>query len=137
MWSKFGHVSPKILRQRISRTPPCDPPVRREPVRYLRLIDSCITQLKVQGPSKTCNGSKERRRACQCIVFQPRAPPPAFERTWHTHDSQGQILAFAFRFERTWRTYDSQGLRFQVEVLDKSPFEACVFRYWSQRGNIG
>ena len=26
---------------------------------YLRLIDSCITQLKAQGPSKTCNGSKE------------------------------------------------------------------------------
>jgi len=26
---------------------------------YLRLIDSCITQLKVQGPSKTCDESKE------------------------------------------------------------------------------
>ena len=26
---------------------------------YLRPIDSCITQLKVQGPSRTCNESKE------------------------------------------------------------------------------
>jgi len=26
---------------------------------YLRLIDSCITQLKAQGPSMTCNESKE------------------------------------------------------------------------------
>ena len=26
---------------------------------YLRLIDSCITQLKVQGPSRTCNESEE------------------------------------------------------------------------------
>ena len=26
---------------------------------YLRLIDSCITQLKAQGPSGTCNESKE------------------------------------------------------------------------------
>ena len=26
---------------------------------YLRLIDSCITQLKAQGPSRTCNESKE------------------------------------------------------------------------------
>jgi hypothetical protein len=26
---------------------------------YLRLIDSCITQLKAQGPSRTCDGSKE------------------------------------------------------------------------------
>jgi hypothetical protein len=26
---------------------------------YLRLIDSCITPLKVQGPSRICNESKE------------------------------------------------------------------------------
>ena len=26
---------------------------------YLRLIDSCITQLKAQGPTRTCNESKE------------------------------------------------------------------------------
>ena len=26
---------------------------------YLRLTDSCITQLKAQGPSRTCNESKE------------------------------------------------------------------------------
>ena len=26
---------------------------------YLRLIDSCITQLKAQGPSRTCNESKK------------------------------------------------------------------------------
>ena len=26
---------------------------------YVRLIDSCITQLKAQGPSGTCNESKE------------------------------------------------------------------------------
>ena len=26
---------------------------------YLRLIDSCITQLKDQGPARTCNESKE------------------------------------------------------------------------------
>jgi len=26
---------------------------------YLRLIDSCITQLNAQGPSMTCNESKE------------------------------------------------------------------------------
>jgi len=25
---------------------------------YLRLIDSCVTQLKAQGPSRTCNESK-------------------------------------------------------------------------------
>jgi len=27
---------------------------------YLRLIDSCITQLKAQGPARTCNESQEK-----------------------------------------------------------------------------
>jgi len=27
---------------------------------YLRLIDSCITQLEVQGPYRTCNESNEQ-----------------------------------------------------------------------------
>ena len=30
---------------------------------YLRRIDSCITQLKAQGPSRTCNESKEEEEA--------------------------------------------------------------------------
>ena len=29
------------------------------PYSYLRLVDSCITQIKAQGPSRTCNESKE------------------------------------------------------------------------------
>ena len=29
---------------------------------YLRLIDSCITQLKAQGPSRTCNESNEKKK---------------------------------------------------------------------------
>jgi len=30
---------------------------------YLRLIDSCITQLTAQGPSRTCNESKEEEES--------------------------------------------------------------------------
>ena len=30
---------------------------------YLRLTDSCITQLKAQGPPRTCNESKEEENA--------------------------------------------------------------------------
>ena len=26
---------------------------------YVRLVDSCITQVEAQGPSRTCNESKE------------------------------------------------------------------------------
>jgi len=36
---------------------------------YVRLIDSCITQLKAQGPSRTCNESKEEGESPN--------PPPA------------------------------------------------------------
>jgi len=40
-------------RQRMARRPDL------EAGSYLRLIDSCITQLKAQGPARTCNESKE------------------------------------------------------------------------------
>ena len=40
-----------------ARLPVC--PLRSVRVWDLRLIDSCITQLKAQGPSRTCNESKE------------------------------------------------------------------------------
>ena len=48
---------------------------------YLRLIDSCITQLKVEGPSRTCNESKEEEgedsvHDCpSCVVIDTCAPP--------------------------------------------------------------
>ena len=37
---------------------------------YLRLIESCITQLKAQGPSRTCN---ERKEEGSCSTAQDRA----------------------------------------------------------------
>ena len=30
---------------------------------YLKLIDACITQLKAQGPCRTCNESKEEEES--------------------------------------------------------------------------
>jgi len=36
---------------------------------YLRLIDSCINQLKAQGPSRTCNESKEEEEEQQGTTF--------------------------------------------------------------------
>ena len=39
---------------------------------YLRLIDSCITQLKAQGPSRTCNESKEEEEEEEDLA--PLAP---------------------------------------------------------------
>ena len=42
---------------------------------YLRLIDSCITQLKAQGPSRTCNESKKEEDPTWTTP-PPRPPPP-------------------------------------------------------------
>ena len=53
---------------------------------YLRLIDSCITQVKAQGPSRTCNESKEEERVrnwlfghckdvAKSFAFQVTIPP--------------------------------------------------------------
>jgi len=59
---------------------------------YLRRIDSCITQLKARGPSRTCNESKEEevqggahqrrcggRSACPGVQAPPSPPPHARE----------------------------------------------------------
>ena len=43
---------------------------------YLRLIDSCITQLKAQGPSRTCNESKEEEEgSCEARAASEVRPP--------------------------------------------------------------
>ena len=45
---------------------------------YLRLIDSCITQLKAQRPSRTCTESKEEEeevaRVVPCELCRFRSP---------------------------------------------------------------
>jgi len=37
---------------------------------YLRPVDSCITQLKAQGPSRTCNESKEKEEDLPILLPQ-------------------------------------------------------------------
>ena len=48
--------------ERSPRCPRCEMCSGSEAGSYLRLIDSCITQLKAQGPSRTCNESKEEEK---------------------------------------------------------------------------
>ena len=42
---------------------------------YVRLIDSCITQLKAQGPSRICNESKEEGEEEEEVVLGERDEP--------------------------------------------------------------
>ena len=50
---------------------------------YVRRIDSCITQLQAQGPSRTCNESKEEEEArrdaalCDHVSAQTLNPTPS------------------------------------------------------------
>jgi len=37
---------------------------------YLRRIHSCITQLKAEGPSRTCNESKEEEEEDTCTLYE-------------------------------------------------------------------
>jgi len=49
---------------------------------YLRLIDFCITQLKAQGPSRTCNESKEEEKKpvrVRTYAPNPLTAPPALK----------------------------------------------------------
>ena len=46
---------------------------------YLRRIDSCITQLKAQGPSGTCNASKEEEEESKNGCWQILKETPFVE----------------------------------------------------------
>ena len=63
-----------VVQRHRARVPnlPCKCVVVTEAGSYLRLIDSCITQLKAQGPSRTCNESKEEELA-RIVVHRHRA----------------------------------------------------------------
>ena len=59
-------------------------PVACEEGSYLRLIDSCISQLKAQGPSRTCNESKEEEEEVKVggrMRCPRRTPCSALDRT--------------------------------------------------------
>jgi len=49
---------------------------------YLRLIDSCITQLKVQGLSRNCNESKEEGGRTARFVHEPASATERLHQRW-------------------------------------------------------
>ena len=73
---------------------------------YLMLIDSCIPQLKAQGPSRTCSESKEEEEAAHRVVDLVGVP---------LSSEYGTCKTVKARFW-PWLRPDS-GLGFQVEFL--------------------
>ena len=45
---------------------------------YFRRIDSCITQLKAQGPARTCNESKEEDLGAEVVAVAGGAAEVCF-----------------------------------------------------------
>ena len=90
---------------------------------YLRLIDSCITQLKVQGPSRTCNERKEEEEgACgEREVFR-------------TRNARGvQILCVAIQKKTQIERYTTLEAT-QGQILSQSPTHATRF-WWHLYGS--
>ena len=48
---------------------------------YLRRIDSCVTRLKAQGPSRTCNESKEEEGETVIASIARFRPSARFDAT--------------------------------------------------------
>ena len=55
-------ASPQQQAQHLLHRVPLRGSLHSEEGSYLRLIDSCITQRKAQGPSRTCNESKKKKK---------------------------------------------------------------------------
>ena len=57
----YGRGTPVLQAVRPNEV--AEPVTHSEAGSYLRLIDSCITQLKAQAPSRTCNESKKEEES--------------------------------------------------------------------------
>jgi len=53
---------------------------------YLRLIDCCTTQLKAQGPSRTCHESKKEE--------EEGGYGPLLSKHWHTKFERSSVASF-------------------------------------------
>ena len=82
---------------------------------YLRPMDSCITQLKAQGPSRTCNESKEEEE--EIGPFRPAC---------HVVKLSGfGFRVSGFRFRVSGFGFRVSGFRFQVSGFRASSFRAA------------
>jgi len=71
-----------------SQLPPLPPALCSEAGSYLRLIDSCITQIKAQGPSRTCKESKQEEEA----LWPCRSYPSSLFVAYRSYIVYGQVF---------------------------------------------
>ena len=106
---------------------------------YLRLIDSCITQLKAQGPSRTCNESKEEEKEgqqAQHPVHQTPAQSPPWRQPrgkWmvslvNSHTNATRIGRHLWEIDLRFRL---RYVRFAVAILGINPMRKIAKRGWA------
>ena len=72
--SRVPHLNPNRNSECVARGP------RQAPIiLYMRLIDSCITQLKAQAPLRTCNESKEEEEEAYCMPLSHSSSPVSWD----------------------------------------------------------
>jgi len=63
----------------------------------VRLIDSCITHLKAQGPSRTCNESKEEEEEAWVVGAKEKRPFLALHKSiWSPQNEQNENFIAPF-----------------------------------------
>ena len=96
---------------------------------YLRPIDSCITQLKAQKPSRSCNESNKTEEVLTARACATRA---GFERRFRVQGSGFRVQGSGFRVQGSGLRVQGSGFRVQGSGLrfEGSRFrsEACVTR---------
>jgi hypothetical protein len=71
---RVPHLNPNRNSECVARGP------RQAPIiLYMRLTDSCITQLKAQGPVRTCNESKEEEEEAHCMPLSHSSSPVTWD----------------------------------------------------------
>ena len=83
---------------------------------HLRLIDSCITQLKAQGPSRTCNESKEEdEEGCRCWCMS--SVSSGFPRIWRgASDSGGRVSRLRVYTDNVFTLTSSVRVKFRLII---------------------
>jgi len=96
---------------------------------YLRLIDFCITQLKAQGPARTCNESKEEEEAPPAWRFGSAFRVSGFGFRVSGLGFGFRVSGFGFRVSGFGYRVPGLGSGFQVSRLPRFRFRVSGFGY--------
>jgi hypothetical protein len=106
---------------------------------YLKLIDSCITQFKAQGPSRTCNESKQEEEECfasrntstTCwthengLLLTPRQSPTDTKPVTRWHQASHLLTCWREQMLDRDPSRTAYGEKHIIKVCPTRPCSAC------------